>query len=127
VAGFVGTCSFLDAELNGDMVEAGARRFQRAFRTSVTGPAVLGLRPEMLHPLPVGWEPPGEVALPGTVEEELFLGGFTSVRARLITGERVTALSTQPPGAFPPGARLVLAFNPDAAFCFDRETGGAIR
>ena len=127
VASFVGTCSAVAAELDGDRMTAGGKRFERAFRTPPVGPVVLGLRPEMLKPLPVGWEPPGEVALNGTVEEETFLGGFSSVRVRLTTGERVVALSARPPGSFPPGAKLVVAFRPEEAFVFDVATGGAVR
>lgn len=127
VAAFVGSCSFLTADVDGDQVEAGGRRFQRAFRQPVTGSAVMGLRPEMVKPLPLGWEPPGEAVLPATVEEELFLGAFATVRARLSTGEQLAALSTLPPGSFPPGARLVLAFRPEDAFFFDPGSGGALR
>jgi iron(III) transport system ATP-binding protein len=126
VAGFVGATSFLTATISGEEVSAGGRQFRRAFREPVDGPALLGLRPEALQPLPPGWEPPEKVALPGVVEEELFLGPFSLVRVQLKTGEVVKALSTQPPGSFPPNAKLVVAFRPEEALFFDLETGAAL-
>lgn len=126
VASFVGTCSLISAEIEGDWVLAGGKRFERAFKSPPPGPIQIGLRPEMLKPLPVGWAPPGEVALNGTVEEETFLGTFSTVRVRLTTGEHVVAMSTQPPGSFPKGARLVVAFRPEDAIAF-HAGGGAFR
>ncbi|HYF96329.1 MAG TPA: ABC transporter ATP-binding protein [Symbiobacteriaceae bacterium] len=127
VAAFVGSCSFLAAEVNGELVTAGGKQFERGFKAPPAGPVELGVRPEMLKPLPVGWEPPGETALKGTVEEESFHGAFAAVRVRLSTGESVVALSAQPPGSFPPGARLVVSFRPEELYFFDVATGRAVR
>ncbi|HWI62720.1 MAG TPA: ABC transporter ATP-binding protein, partial [Symbiobacteriaceae bacterium] len=128
VAAFVGTCSFLAAEVGPhDAVTAGGKRFERAFKSSPSGVVTLGLRPEACKPLPVGWEPPGEVALNGVVEEETYLGAGAHVKVRLTTGESLVALSTQLPGSFPPGAKLVVAFRPEDTFAFDPATGGAVR
>ncbi len=126
VAAFVGACSFLEAEVTaGGVVLLGGREFTREI--AFVGKAVVGLRPEAVKPLPPGWAPPGEVVLQAHVEEEIFHGAFVSVRAVLKSGERVTALSTQPVGSFPPGARLALSFPPSAAMLFDAATEEAIR
>jgi iron(III) transport system ATP-binding protein len=107
VAAFVGTCSFVAVP---------------------DGQVMLGLRPEMLRLLPAGARPAqNEAALSGTVAEATFAGAYVSVKVRLGTGEAVIAQSSQPPGAFPPGAPVTLAYRPDEVLRFDATTGGAIR
>jgi ABC-type Fe3+/spermidine/putrescine transport system ATPase subunit len=128
VAAFVGSCAFVPASVSGDTVAVAGRTFRRPLRGGFTGDAVLGLRPEMLRLLPsAASAAPGDVALPGTVEGETFLGAFASVRVRLSSGNVVSALAAGEPGTYAAGAAVGVAFKPEAAFLFDARSGEAIR
>jgi len=127
VAGFVGTCSFLNGSVTPARLSTGGHQFERSAEKPFQGDVRIGLRPEAVKLLPPGWEPPGEVTLPGVVDTETFLGSFMLVKVTLQTGESVTALSTEPPGFFPVGARVVVSFDPRRALLFDAATGEAIR
>ncbi|HLN63178.1 MAG TPA: TOBE domain-containing protein, partial [Symbiobacteriaceae bacterium] len=125
---FVGSCAFIPAHVSGDTVAVAGRTFRRPLRGGFTGDAVLGLRPEMLRLLPsAASAAPGDVALPGTVEGETFLGAFASVRVRLSSGNVVSALAAGEPGTYAAGAAVGVAFKPEAAFLFDARSGEAIR
>lgn len=126
VAGFVGTCSFLEGELLQGEVSVLGERFSRDMIRRFSGPVWIGLRPESLRLLPPTWEPPGEVVLPGWVVEESFAGSFCMVRCRLTSGEQIDILSSQPPGTYPPSAHVAIALRPEAAMLFDRSSGGAL-
>lgn len=127
VASFVGQCSFIRAEVKAGRILAGGKRFDRELKDGYEGEALLGFRPQALEPLPEDWELPGGVLLQAQVLDEIFLGAHVNVRARLDTGETVTALSAHPPGTFPPGTRVVLACRPESALLFNPSGEGALR
>ena len=84
------------------------------------GPAVLGLRPESLHPLPAG--APG---LPVTVRLVEPLGSDTLVHFRLADADYVARV---PPETRPrAGDAIVLSLDRARAHLFDAATGAALR
>jgi iron(III) transport system ATP-binding protein len=111
VAAFVGTCSFIAGRVPG----SGGRE------------ALVGLRPERVQPMS-----PGAVAheglgvLDGEAAEETFMGAFSLLRVALASGEEVAALSFSPPGSFPEGVSVRLAYRPEQAYYFDPVTGEAM-
>lgn len=126
VAGFVGTCSFLEGEFLQGEVSMLGQRFRRDLARRFQGPVWVGLRPESLRLLPPSWEPPDEVVLSGQVVEESYAGPFCMVHCRLPSGEQVEVLAHQPPGTYPASARVAVAFRAESAMLFDRAGGRAL-
>ena len=126
VAGFVGTCSFLEGEFHLGEVSVQGKGFRRDSVRRYDGPVWVGLRPESMRLLPPTWEPPDEVVLTGVVVEESYAGPFCMVQCRLPSGDQIEVLTQQPPGTYPVSARVAIAFRPETALLFDRASGRAI-
>jgi putative spermidine/putrescine transport system ATP-binding protein len=124
VASFIGENNRLAGEViaaDGDgicttEVAAGVRLHGRATATcAVPSRATVSVRPERIAVCAPAAAGPGVNALPGQIEETIFLGGHVRVRMKSAAGELVASVPIQQAGAIPPAGAPAVALWPVAS------------
>jgi putative spermidine/putrescine transport system ATP-binding protein len=82
---------------------------------SVPTRATVSVRPERIAVSAPSAAPPGANALPGRIEETIFLGGHVRVRLKSAAGELVASVPIQDAGAIPPEGAPAVAHWPAAS------------
>jgi hypothetical protein len=77
--------------------------------------ATVSVRPERIAVSAPADAPPGCNALPGQIEETIFLGGHVRVRLKSAAGELVASVPIQDAGAIPPAGAAAVAHWPAAS------------
>jgi putative spermidine/putrescine transport system ATP-binding protein len=124
VASFIGENNRLVGEVVGNDVDGGCiaevaggikLRGRATMACGVPSRATVSVRPERIAVSAPGGAPSGANALPGQIEETIFLGGHVRVRLKSAAGELVASVPIQAAGAIPPAGAEAVAHWPAAS------------